>query len=302
MKTTLHSHMKVGVVLEMAFPGAQGGEPFLEALEKIARDDFFSLVEIGRIQEESIRRRAFGILSASRLEMGFSGAGALLRGKYDLNSFDEPRRKEAVEVAKAAYDEGREMGSHFFALLSGSNPPDRREEAMGLLIQSLREICDHAQSRDAIPIFLETFDSEIEKRCLIGPSTDALHVAREVARTYPRFQLMLDLSHLPLLKELPADSLRLLKDHLGHVHIGNCVMRDMGHRAYGDTHPPLGIPGGENDVDQVVDFLRGLFEIGYLERGRRARVTLEIKPLPGDDPDIILAGSKRALEEAWARA
>jgi hypothetical protein len=34
-----------------------------------------------------------------------------------------------------------------------------------------------------------TVDCEIEKRCLIGPSTDALQVVREVGKDYPADQL-----------------------------------------------------------------------------------------------------------------
>ena len=302
MKGSLHSYMKIGLVLGMSFPeAAQGGEPFLWALRKIAEDDFFSVVEIGRVEDPSIRNRALQILSSSRLEVGFSGAGVLMMGKYDLNALEETKRRKAVEVALSAYDEGQEMGAQFFSLISGPNPPDRRSEAMKVLVQSLQEIGNYARSRGEIPIVLETFDCEIDKCCLIGPSSDALWVAQEVAKGYPRFRLMLDLSHLPLLHEKPAESLRILAGHVGHIHLGNCVLSDRKHPAYGDSHPPLGIAGGENDVEEVADFLHGLFEIGYLKEGQRSRVSLEIKPRPGDDPEAVLAGSKRVLEEAWAR-
>ena len=189
----------------------------------------------------------------------------------------------------------------FFSLISGPDPVDRREEAFALLVQSLREICAHAEKSEKIPIVLETFDCEIEKRCLIGPSSDALRLVNDVSRDFPQFSLMLDLSHLPLLHERPTESLRILKGHIGHIHLGNCVLADKNHPAYGDSHPPLGIPGGENDVDEVADFLKGLFEVGYLGEGRRPRVSLEVRPRPGDDADAVLAGSKRVLLEAWAR-
>jgi sugar phosphate isomerase/epimerase len=302
MKGLLQSYMKVGVVLAMSFPeAAQEGEPFLGSLRKIATDDFFSVVEIAKVRDLSIRKNALQILSLSRLEVGFSGASALMGGRHNLNAFEEGKRREAVQVAVASYEEAREMGAQFFSLISGLRPSDRREEALALLVQSLKEICAHAQAKGKMPIVLETFDCEIEKRCLIGPSSDALWVAREVSKGYPEFSLMLDLSHLPLLREKPVESLRTLKGHIGHIHLGNCVLADENHPAYGDSHPPFGIPGGENDVNQVADFLKGLFEVGYLGEGRRPRISLEVKPRPGDDADAILAGSKRVLLEAWAR-
>lgn len=302
MKGSLHSYMKVGVVLGMSFPdAAQGGEPFLKALEKVAEDDFFSMVEIGRVKQESIRKRALQLISLSRLEVGFSGAATLIQGNYDLNHFEEAKRREAVQVAMACYDEAREMGAQVFSLISGRNPPDGRDEAIRRLIQSLREIGAYARSRGEIPIVLETFDCEIDKCCLVGPSSDALKVAEEITKQYPQFSLMVDLSHLPLLHEEPRESLRILRGYIGHIHLGNCVLADKEHPAYGDTHPPFGIPGGATDVQEVADFLKALFEIGYLGENRRRQVSLEVKPGAVDEADAVLAGSKRVLLEAWAQ-
>jgi len=302
MKESLGSYMKVGTVLPMSFPeAAKGGEAFLGALRKIAEDDFFSVVEIAKVKDPLVRKNALQILTLSRLEVGFSGASALMEGKHNLNALEEAKRREAVQVAIEAYEEAREMGAHFFSLISGPDPVERREEAFALLVQSLREICAHAERSEKIPIVLETFDCEIEKCCLIGPSTDALRLVNAVNKDFPLFSLMLDLSHLPLLHERPTESLRILKGHIGHIHLGNCVLADKNHPAYGDSHPPLGIPGGINDVDEVADFLKGLFEVGYLALGKRPRISLEIKPRPRDDADAVLAGSKRVLLEAWAR-
>ncbi len=302
MKESLGSYMKVGTVLPMSFPeAAKKEEAFLAALRKIAEDDFFSVVEIAKVKDPWVRKNALQILTLSRLEVGFSGASALLEGRHNLNALEEEKRREAVQVAIEAYEEAREMGAHFFSLISGPDPAERREEAFALLVQSLREICAHAERNERIPIVLETFDSAIDKCCLIGPSSDALRLVNDVSKDFPRFSLMLDLSHLPLLHERPVESLRILKGHIGHIHLGNCVLADKNHPAYGDSHPPLGIPGGENDVDEVADFLKGLFEVGYLGEGKRPRISLEIKPRPGDDADAVLAGSKRVLLEAWAR-
>jgi len=301
MKASLHSCMRVGTVLAMSFPeAAQGGEAFLRALQKIAEDEFFDLVEIAPLREEAIRKGARELIKSSHLQVGFSGAAALLSGKYDLNAFEEEKRKEAVRVALSAYDEAKEMGAQFLALISGPNPPDGRKEAMRLLVQSLKEIGAHARGRGEIPIFLETFDCEIDKCCLIGPSADALQIAKEVVKEVPKFGLMLDLSHLPLLREDPRESLRLLAGWIGHVHLGNCVLSDRKHPAYGDSHPPFGIPGGANDVGEVARFFQALLEVGYLKEGLRPWVSLEVKPRPGEDPDAVLAGSKRILLEAWA--
>lgn len=122
----------------------------------------------------------------------------------------------------------------------------------GPILETIEKIALDGFSRDA----------KIDKRCLIGPSEDALWVARGVRKEQANFSLMVDLSHLPLLGETPRHCLGLLKDHLAHIHIGNCVLKDKVHPAYGDWHPRFGLPGGENDVEELAMFLRELFNVG----------------------------------------
>jgi sugar phosphate isomerase/epimerase len=118
------------------------------------------------------------------------------------------------------------------------------------------------------------------------------------------FGLTLDLSHLPLLGESSEAALTQAKDYIIHAHAGNCVMRDQSHPAYGDQHPRFGAPGGENDVEELANYLRVLFKIGYFEKllpTRRPVLTFEVKPMPGESAETIIANTKRVFAEAWAR-
>ena len=54
-------------------------------------------------------------------------------------------------------------------------------------------------------------------------------------------------------------------------------------------------------MPQSVEFLRELFENGYLGRGRRPVGAFEVKPLPGESSGAVIANAKRTLIEAWAR-
>jgi hypothetical protein len=71
--------------------------------------------------------------------------------------------------------------------------------------------------------------------------------------------------------------------------------------AYGDVHPRFGFPNGENDVDEVINYLRVLFDIGFLNGKRRPFVSFEIRPFGDEDPEIVIANAKRTLNEAWAK-
>jgi hypothetical protein len=93
-------------------------------------------------------------------------------------------------------------------------------------------------------------------------------------------------------------------DHLIHVHIGNCLTSEREHPAYGDQHPRFGLPGGENDVPQVARFIEALIYGGYFRKNvptARPVVSFEVKPLPGEKPELVIANAKRVLREAWAR-
>ena len=81
----------------------------------------------------------------------------------------------------------------------------------------------------------------------------ALELSKAVRKSHPGFGLMLDLSHLPLQFETAKDALPIVKDHMVHAHIGNCVL-ERGHPLYGDLHPRFGVPGGINDTAEVTDF------------------------------------------------
>ena len=108
------------------------------------------------------------------------------------------KRDDEDALSKAITDLASEYGAIAFAFMSGKDPGEAdRNEATKALIVSTQELCDHAAG-GGIPVVLETFDQKLDKRCLIGPHTDAVKVSAEVRKVDPSFGLMLDLSHLPL--------------------------------------------------------------------------------------------------------
>src|SRR5437588_400459 len=165
---------------------------------------------------------------------------------------------------------------------------------------ALLRVCAYGRGR-GIGITLETFDRTIEKKALAGPTRLCVSVSEAVRRDFPDFGLMLDLSHIPLLAEGIRECLTVGREHLVHAHIGNCVMRDRAHPAYGDQHPRFGIEGGENDTPQVVEFLRVLFDIGFLGGTERPFLSFEVKPLAREPSQGVIAGTKRVFAEAWAQ-
>ena len=149
---------------------------------------------------------------------------------------------------------------------------------------------------------METFDRRLDKKTLIGKVRDAAHIAEAVKLDFPDFGLLYDLSHMPLLDEVPAE-MGVIREHPIHIQVENCV-KVAGRPLYGDQHPHFGFEGGEVGVEELTEFIHELFKIGYLSDGKEPKpcVGFEVKPHgPIQTPALIIATSKRAWRQAWAK-
>ncbi len=309
MNEPLSHYARLGVIHFMLWPQTMGGEgPIADTVERLAADADLEAIELTRINDPATRQRVRSTLETARVAAAFGAQPILLGGKLDLNAPSDAARSAAVEAVQQAIGQACELGAEGLAVLSGPDPGEAgRKAATDRLVDSLKWLCDYAAHKEGPPIVLETFDRvPFGKNCLIGPNAEAAEVARRVRRDFPSFGLMIDLSHLPLQGETPQQAVAATREFLVHAHMGNCVMRDPAHEAYGDNHPRFGVPGGENDVAELAAYLRALLDAGFLSGtgfqpvGRRPILSFEVKPLKGESPEALLAGSKRTLAAAWA--
>ncbi|MGI6296077.1 MAG: sugar phosphate isomerase/epimerase family protein [Armatimonadota bacterium] len=305
MQESIYKYADVGLIHFMAYPEVTKGEgPVLETLQKICEDDYFTLVEVTWIKDPEIRKQAASMIEQAGMKCAFGAQPTLLTQKLNLNDPDEEGRKKAVEQIKSSIDEACEIGACGLGFLSGKDPGAAgREEGLQLLFESVLEICDYAAEKGGLPIALETFDQlDCGKNTILGPTEVAVDFAEAVQLYYPNFGLMLDLSHMPMLNETPWKMLYAAKDVVAHVHIGNCVIRDPEHPAYGDEHPRFGVDGGENGAIELAEFLEALFKIGYLDGKTPKPLSFEVKPIAAynEKSELVIANAKRALNKAWA--
>lgn len=303
--------MQVGLVHFMMYPEAMAGnDDVIESIERVAADPFFEVLEITKIKNPEIRQRVRGVADMAHIDLGFGSQPGILMNKLNTAALDEAARQAAVAEIKANIDQAYEHGCKLLAMIDGLESwqgDENRERALDQVTKSLGEICAYAeqQAKDyLLTISLETFDRSIEKKSLLGPTRDAVQVANRVKQKHKNFGLTIDLSHIPLLGETIRESLVGAKEHLIHAHVGNCQMRDPSLPSYGDKHPRFGAPHTENDSDALAEFLGTLMEIGYFQKAvptRRPVVTFEVRPLPGERQDILMANCRRVMEEAWAK-
>lgn len=300
MNQSMATRMRLGLVHFMAWPELGSGRgPWAETVELIAKHPSFNAIEITHIEDPAERERVRDICRLAGLSVGFGAHPIILGQGLDLNALDEGKRAEAVSRMSELIDEAVFMEAESFVVLSGKDPgPKQRKEAKEALAASLAELCVYSAARQGPKVVAEVFDCDVDKCCLLGPAPLAAEVAQKVASQHDNFGLLVDLSHIPLLGESPRQALEPVIDWLACVHLGNAVLTEV-MPAYGDQHPPFGTPGSVNGVEETAEFLGVLFDLGFLGQGKRPMVSFEVKPLPGQDPELVLAGALRVLAEAW---
>lgn len=301
MQESLHKYMKVGIIHFMAYPDTMKGEgPVLETVRKIALDDYFDVIELTWIKDPETRKSVKKMLETAHMEAAYGGQPRLLTQGLNINDLDEAGRQKALATLKEGIDEAYEIGAVGFGFLSGKYEESRKEEAYQALLKSTRELCAYAKSKGSLKIVHEIFDFDVDKKSLVGPVSLAKRYAQDIRKDYDNFGHMVDLSHLPLIHESSKESILPIKDYIVHAHMGNCVVRSKDLPAYGDQHPRFGFPGSENDVAELVEYLRVLLDIGFLNEKNPPFLSFEVKPVGDEDPDLVVANAKRVLNRAWA--
>ncbi|MER3486116.1 MAG: hypothetical protein C4345_09255 [Chloroflexota bacterium] len=180
-----NAYMHVGIVHFMLWPQVQGGTgPILETAAQLAQDSFFNVLEVTRVEDPETRRKLRELMEAAHVELGFGAQPGLLRNRLNLADLDEDGRRRAVDEVKGAIDQAYELDCRLLAFMDGpqSYPgPEQVGAATDQLVRSIVELCRYASDRGReyeLALSLETFDRDVEKKSLIGPTRDAVELAR----------------------------------------------------------------------------------------------------------------------------
>lgn len=305
---TWYDQFHMGLIHFMAYPDVKTEEEILLTVKKVLVDEFFQAIEVSALLDENVFKKIGKMCEIAKVELLVAAQPLVLTKKLDLGSIDERERNEAVQELKSAIDKAYISGARAVALLSGKMPKDTVEKAKDQLVKSLVELCDYAKSKcteddRTISVNLEIFDWAVDKRALVGPAPIAFEVASKVRNHCENFGLTVDLSHQPLLFEDPFYTVSLLSPFITHVHVGNAVL-EKDHPLYGDLHPRFGVKAGVNDVEELSYFLKVLWRNNYFVKRvatQKPVISFEIKPLPDEDPDLVIANAKRTFLAAYSK-
>jgi len=301
------TEIRPGIIQYASFPAAlQDRTAFWHGLEAVLADPYYRVIELSTLMAATdvpeVRRR---LQDAGRL--GFLSAGPqLLKVDPGLCGLDRAGREQAVDLARRLVEMAYELGAQGLMLISGHDPgPAQRPAALQALAESLHAVAAYAreqQPQAPLTISLETFDQLTWHKQALGPTSEAVRLLDAVGREQPNFALTIDISHLAQLGEEPVQSVALVGARASHLHLATCVVTP-GHPLFGDQHPPFGTPGA------AVDVATASRAISTALAARRAAgvtgpltVSVEVKPLAGTDPDVVLRQTRHDLEQAIASA
>lgn len=294
MRDSIHKYFQIGTIQWMSHPTYD----VVDSIYKLACDDFFDAVEITKFKDDETRDKAKKILKQSHLKVCYGAQPRLLGPKLNPNDIDEEGRKKAEATLIEAIDEAEYLGAKGIAFLAGKWEESTKDLAYSQLLKTTRNLCDYAAKKGMI-IELEVFDFDMDKAALIGPAPYAAKFAADMRMTHNNFGLMVDLSHFPTTYETSKFVIQTLRPYITHFHIGNAVVKE-GCEAYGDQHPRFGFENSANDTDELLDFFRVLKEEGFFNSENPYVLSFEVKPWGDEDPEIILANTKRVVNRAWA--
>lgn len=296
MKESIHKYFQIGTIQWMSHPPAD--YEVLDSIKAICCDDFFDALEVTQMKESSVREAAGRMLEQSHMKVCYGAQPRLLGPGLNPNNVDEAGRQQAEKTLLEAVDEAEFLGAKGIAFLAGKWEEKTKEQAYRQLLKTTKNVCDYAAGKGMF-VELEVFDYDMDKAALIGPAPYAAKFAADIRSTCSNFGLIVDLSHFPTTYETSKFVIQTLRPYITHFHIGNAVVKK-GCEAYGDQHPRFGFPDGANDTAQLLDFFRVIKEEGFLSAENPYVLSFEVKPWKGEDGELILAGTKRVINRAWA--
>ena len=216
-------------------------------------------------------------------------------------TLDAKKRAYSLDFYKRELDRAIAVRAGKAITNSGPDVPEDRVAAMEALVSFYVEICRYVP--DDMIIMVEPTDRETSKRKFIGPSREAADLARRVhAAGCSNFASMVDMGHLPLMGETIEQGMTDTAGCIGHIHLGNCILKDKTHPMFGDKHVAWGILGGEYDLDDVAELLALGLDMGYFSKGSRGSVSIEMRPIPGETPEDSLDIYYDTFRMAWDKA
>jgi len=213
-------------------------------------------------------------------------------------ALDDDVWQRSLDFYRRELDRALAAGAAKVVTNSGADNPAAREAARERLVRFCVALCRHVPP--GVTILIEPTDRDLDKRKLIGPHAEAADLCRRLhAEGCANFASMIDMGHVPLMGETLAQAFRDSAGCIGHLHLGNCILRNPQHPLFGDKHVPWGIPESEYGPEALAECLALGLAAGYLGPASRGTASFEMRPYPDLGPEASIERFLATLAEAW---
>lgn len=271
-----------------------------KSLYQLLRDERFELLDIWVPNVDPVREREIKAIRESEKQIIYNIGTRAGEPPAHPATLSPDERKYSIEFFKRELENAIAVGAKKVVTNSGPDVPENREAAFEALVDFYVEICSYVSARKEMDILIEPTDRETDKCKFIGPSAQAVKLAKRIHQAgCNNFASMVDMCHIPLMGESIEQAMITTKGYIGHIHLGNCILKNPDHPLFGDKHVPWGIHGGEFDVEDVADLLSLGLQIGYFSPQNCGMASLEMRPYPNKTPEESLDIHYQKFEQAW---
>ena len=303
MHTPMSHYARLGLVHHMLYPDCgEKPEEHVRTLLALARrtdiETFDCCLPYG---QESRAQLIPALRACGKTDIAFASHFFPMR-KISFCTTSKPEQAQSRMIVRDMVAQAAAIGATAFIFPSGGpTPADATPANRAAFADFCRWLCGELKPH-GITAQLEPFDMTIDKRFLYGPTKECVALIESLKPGVDNLGIELDMAHLPLMGETFEHAIRTVAPHLKRVHLGNCVLRDKANPRYGDTHPPMGYPGGEIDVPELTEILRLLLEVGFLNPKSRGNLVIEMTPWPGKSVEETITDAFARLDTAWEKA
>jgi sugar phosphate isomerase/epimerase len=292
-------YMKIGLNHHLLYKKMiSGPKDHFETLKEVMGEKRLEILDLWIPEEEPYRREEIKLLKDSGKDIYYNVGSR--KGKESAHpcTLSSEKRKYSIELYKNEIARGIEAGCRKIIANSGPDVPDNREEAFEALVDFFCEICRFVP--EDVIVMVEPTDRDIDKKKFIGPSGDAVKLSQRIHNAgCKNFASMIDMCHLPLMGETIEHAMNISKGYIGHIHLGNCIMKDRKNPLYGDKHPAWGLKDSEYDVDDIARLIKTGMDTGYFSNGNRGSASFEMLAYEEMSPLQSISRFFEYLERAW---
>lgn len=268
------------------------------SLASLSQDDRFDALDCWIWAGEPWRSEEIRLLSNSNKVINYNIGDRAGEKVSCFASLIAAEQQYAWDTFRREADMAIAVGAKKIIIGSGPDNTQDRPAAVAAFGDFIRKAC--AYLPQGVILNIEPTDRDLDKHFLLGPlaeSTDFVMKLR--AQGTANLAILLDMGHIPLLREEISTAINKVAACLGHIHLGNCIVSNRQHPLFGDRHVAWGEQDGVYQESDVALFLSNLLKTGYLKEGIRQTITFEMRPFSGQSATDSMSRFIEVFDWAW---